>query len=231
MATFLELVRQTAGESGTVPDGYNLSTVVGQTGRKAKIVAMVARSWNQIQTDRPNWLWMRGLFTGTLTIGQPEYVGALPRFSHFLATRDQRENRFSLYDSDEGRSGEGTLRFIPFDQFYTVNMRGSGASATGKPTVFTIGTDGTMLVHPVPDKAYVVRGQYVKTLQMLETDAEVPEMPQRFHDLIVYEALIRLAAGDESFSSLPIWASERRRLMEQLTLDQLPPMRESEPML
>jgi hypothetical protein len=231
MPTFLELVQRTASDSGTVPDAYQIATVAFPTGRKAKIVSLVQRAWISIQTSRPGWLWMRGQFASDLTQGVREYVGALPRFSRFIATRDSSERRFSLYDASTGRDPEGQILFTPFDDFYVLYLRGSRESLTGKPQRFTIGHDGALIVHPIPDKAYTVRGQYMRDEQTLENDADVPEMPARFHDLIVYEALLMLAASDESFSSLPIWATERRRLTEQLTLDQLPPMRTAEAMV
>ena len=224
MATFLEIVRDVCRESGTIADRSLPDTVVDQTGRVAKMIHWTDRAWRTIQTHRPSWLWMRGAFSAQTLAGQHEYQGALPRFGRFLATQDRREDRFSLFDPDEGRGEEGPLGFVPFDDFYATFRRGSNADKQGKPVRFTISPSGTIAFWPTPDKTYTVRGPYMRSVQKLSADADIPEMPEQFHDLIMYRALKFMAQSDEAVNQLPSWSFEELRLMSDLERDQLPPI-------
>lgn len=227
MPTYLELVRRVASDSGTGADfADTATTLVGLTGRARKFKDWTARAWERIQTMRPDWLWMRERFTGTLVVGQRSYDGVVLtadlRFGAFDTARGVREDRFSLYDPAIGQNEEAPIRWVPYEAFSRAYEIGSGSTEQGRPTRFTIMPGGILALHPIPDAAYVLRGAYVKSPQILVDDGDVPEMPAQFHDLIVYEALTLLAGTDEAPSQLPVFRNERRRLMTALVRDQMP---------
>lgn len=238
MATFLQLAQRLASESGTVSGDTLPSTVVGQTGRLGKIVRWTNEAWRSIQNAHNAWRWMRGEFYGSTVASQVRYAGtafndvdtsaAITRFGEWVYTGDGYENRFSLYDPAIGVSDEGPLRYIDWDTFYTTRLR--GVQTADKPSVFTIDPNSKLCLSPPPDKVYTVRGLYRKDTQEMTADGDVPEMPARFHDLIVDVGLMLLGTYDESMSQLPLWQLRKLSRFCELERDQLPIMQFSGPL-
>lgn len=227
MATFLDLARRVASDSGTVDSGVLPATVTGQTGRLAKIVRWTNDAWRDIQNAHTAWRWMQGEFTGSTVAAQVRYDAvtdfSLPRFAEWIYTNYGGEDRLSIYDPAVGVSSEGMLSFWEWDRFYAVKTRGT--VQTGKPTVFSIDPANMLCLSPTPDKAYTVRGLYQKTPQDLTADTDVPEMPARFHTMIAEAALMRLGTHDEAVTQLPLWQLRKLTEFSQLESSQLPRLR------
>jgi hypothetical protein len=224
MATYLELCQKVVSESGTA-DGTLPSTVAGQVGRLAKIVRWVKDAYTLIQNAHREWLWLQDTFEGPTIVGQRNYdgndMGVTERFRRFISTQDRLEDRFTIYDPSIGVSDEGPLSFRPYNTFYASFMRGTQTQA--KPLYFTLSPDGKMLLHPIPDKVYTVRGLYRKSSQTLDADDDIPEMPEEYHDLIAEVALLYLATHDET-PQIGGWQLRKIERMNQLRRDQLPPV-------
>jgi hypothetical protein len=223
MSTFLELCQRTAQSSGTVSGNQPL-TVTGQVGRLGRIVGWVQDAYTEIQNLHGAWLWMKAEFEEPLTIGQRSYEGSdfgLTRVDHFLLMEGGKR-LISIYDSAIGVSDEGFLSPMDWPAFYSGFLVGGNRSQTGKPSHVAISPDGKLWLFPTPDKAYELHGFYRKTPQELTADADVPEMPARFHDLIKWQALIYLGEYDESATQLPLWMNNRMRVLSQLERNQLP---------
>lgn len=224
MSTFLELCRGVARESGTMTGGSSsIGSVVDQTGRAALIVKWTDSAWRAIQTHRSTWEWMNAQFEKALTIGKQDYSGAdfaLTRLSRFLA--DNRMRRVTLYDPAIGYADEGYLSYVSYAEFYPTYQVGSNRSSTGKPQIVSINDTGKLVLWPTPDKAYMVRGWYRKTPQTLALDADVPECPEEFHEVIQWRALMFLGQYDESVTQFPFWNVEFRRILSLMEREQLP---------
>jgi hypothetical protein len=224
MATFLALAQDVARESGTVPGSGLPSTVVGQTGRLASIVGWTDRAWRMIQNHRSHWRWMRGEFAGNTVAATQRYSGAdlnATRFAVFSYSGDSDEESFSIAPAGNP-DDEGGLTYLDWPAFHATRLRGANRTKQGQPINFTIDPQGELVLWPIPDAAYTVRGLYRKDVQSLTADADVPEMPARFHDLIVYRALLLLAANDEAVTQFPLWRIEYSKMMSELERDQLP---------
>lgn len=225
MSTFLELSQKTAGDSGTTEPGYSLpTTVVGQTGKLENVVRWVQDAWRRLQNERADWLWMQAEFTGTLSSGTHTYAaGALgdatlaSRFADWI-----RPDKFSVYLTSAGAADERGLYLLPWECFYERRTRGTIES--GYPSEMAVDPSGALRFSPTPDAAYTVRGRYRKTPQELAADADVPELPARFHDLIWLGALLRLAADEESYGQLGVWREDYGALKSDLLRDQTPRM-------
>lgn len=226
MATFLALCQQLASESGTV-SGALPTTVVGQTGRMGKIVRWTNEAWRSIQNARGDWRWMIAEFSSTaVASGTRAYAGSdfsLTRHAEWVYSGQEDEDRFSMYLTSDGVAYEYPLRYRAYDDFYTSFMRGTQTNA--KPSYFTITPDNKMSFHPIPDASYTVRGLYRKTPQDLALDATEPEMPARFHDLIVQVAKEALEAHDEAVQLIPLTRLRKFSMFSELERDQLPKIR------
>lgn len=220
---FLALCQALARESGTLQAGRP-TTVVGQTGREAKMVAWIQAAWRSIQNSRGDWRWMQGRFLGSTINGQQEYTGtemSATRFGDWVYTGDRRENRFSVFTPSEPEQ-EGSLTFMDWDNFFVTQLR--RPPANDKPTLFTITPEGKIALSPTPDAVYSIRGLYKKDEQPLAADGDIPEMPSRHHDLIIRAATIYLTVADEAMQQIPQYQLMRLEGWSNLARDQLPRM-------
>lgn len=222
MATFLELAKDLARESGSF-DPALLTSVDGLTGRPAKIVNWINKAWLNIQNSRRDWGWLVSPFVQPLIPGSSVYTPAsfnLTRFSSWMKDRDWYLP-VTLYDPAIGVSDEGAILNISHEAWKSRWDRGD-QSNWGRPIEWAISPRNEIEFGPIPDKAYIVRGQYQKGPQTLVAATDVPEMPVRFHDMITWEAqrLMLLSDGDYQESQFP--TMEMVGLRHELELDQLP---------
>lgn len=222
MSTFLALCQRVASDSGTISGAFP-TTVTGQTGRLGKIVRWTADAWRSIQNASGSWRWMRSEFSGSTVVGQVRYTAAqmsiASRFGEWICNGPD-EQRFSIYLTASGVSDQGALKFLEWDTFYVKCLRGT--QTNGKPTYFSIAPDNQLCLSPPPDAVYTVQGPYRKSAQELTADADEPEMPSRFHDLIADVALISLDTHDEAPQQLSLHQMRRAPKFSELERDQLP---------
>jgi hypothetical protein len=223
MSTFLELCQKVASDSGTV-SGTQPTTVVSQTGRLGRIVSWVDQAYTEIQNLQRDWMWLETEFEESLVAAQQSYAGSdfsFTRLDAFL-TGTAEKSRLSLYDTTVGVSDEGHLQVLDWQVFHRAFLVGANRSTTGKPTHAALDPAGKLWLYPTPDATYKLHGVYRKSPQTLALDADLPEMPARFHDLIKWQALIYLGEYDESAVQLPLWMFNRTRVLSQLERNQLP---------
>lgn len=222
MATYKQICQKAASEYGTF-NGTVPTTVLSQTGRLGVLVRQVADAWTGIQNYSEDWSWMRGEYSGSTVASQARYDGSdfgvsADRFSHFLEAYPGARG-VSIYDPSIGLTDEGSLHFMEWGRFYAAYVKGYHAAA--RPVWYSLSPDGQMVLSPTPDKAYTVRGPYHKAPQTLALDDDTPEMPARFHDLIMWWALVNFATRDES-PQLALWNSQKNLLLRKLENAQLP---------
>lgn len=233
MTTFLKLCQNVARESGTFPNVGDPSSTQSQTGRLARLVEWVRSAYEEIQLRHP-WRWLQGEFSGTVIANTQRYgaaaLGIDERFEDWIVTDEKGRNTVTLYKSSEGQDTEGYLQHVSWDEFRRTYLVGSNASQTGKPIYFSVDQDQNVVLYPIPDAEYVLRGMYHKAPQILAADAETPEMPAAFHKVIEWRALMLLGTFDEAFEQFPIWEQRYRELMHRLELSQLPQIETSGPL-
>lgn len=224
MATFLELCAKLA--QNTAATGPAPATVVGQTGRKGQVVGFVRDAWTAIQNMSPYWSWLRAEFEGDLVVNQliyqPADLGIATRFSEWIEDDPARDvPAMSLYDNSIGRDDEAWIREISYDAWrMRFDYRTHDAQ---RPTYWAIYPgDNSLRFGSRPDKAYKVRGEYRKTPQVLAADTDVPEMPDRFHDLIWQKAAMKLAGSDEAVQAYQFSKADHDETMAALLRDCLP---------
>jgi hypothetical protein len=223
---FLQLCRRVAEISGTVAGVPNFTTVVGATGRVAQVVGWTRDAYVDIQNERPDWLWMRRDFTAPLTIDQAVYAPAdlgLGDVAYFLPDIPAEGWRnLTIYETGL-QEQEGEIEQIPYPLWRQRYAR--GVHDNNKPTEWAITPQGELAFGNTPDKAYIVSGEYRQAPQELTADADVPDMPARFHDLIVAEAIRLMARSDEAFQVVVAQAQQYERLRNPLVLEQTPPLK------
>lgn len=234
MSTYLQLcqkMRQNCRDAGTGP-----STVVSQTGLLKNVVDWIADAWNDIQTQSLNWRWMTSQFTVNTVASDDTYLysdctdsRASAVITRFAAWRFNQSVPL-CYLTSGGVSGQYRLIPMPWEDFKDIYKFGSQQSNTGMPIHITINEHDEILLGPNPDAVYTVTGEYQRGPLTLSANADEPDMPSRFHDLIVYRAIEKYAANyvkQEQYSRALV---EGGRLMSALQRSQLPRITLGEPL-
>jgi hypothetical protein len=107
LATFLSLCADLARESGAV--GSAPASVLNQTGRQAKCIEWIRQAWKAIQTDNPDYSFLRLELpvAAQLSVGVMNYTPTalgITSFARWLTDADGYKP-FSIY---LGRAGPGS---------------------------------------------------------------------------------------------------------------------------
>lgn len=217
----LQLVNRAVMEAGVTGSSATNTTVQGATGELLRFVTWVNQAWQDIQNEHDgNWNWMRKDFSFTTVSQQADY----PYASAPLSLTD-----FASWDKDTFRIYKTTvdneiyLQYLEYryfrDQFIIGNLR----TSYSYPTVFTISPTQSITLGLPPDAAdYVVSGQYQSAPSTLSADADTPEMPERFHMMIVWKALVSGGWYENAPEMLQRGNGEYARLLTKLEQNQLP---------
>ena len=174
---------------------------------------------------------MQKYFTVSTVSGTGEYAfnaaslidtvsaAAITRFSKWHTGRDQ----FKCYLSSGGVSGEYFLQWMNWEDFRYLYRRGT--QTNGQPIHVSVDNNMNIVLGPKPSVVYVVSGGYTIGPQTLAADADIPEMPTRFHRLITYEALSRYGGSRIAPEAMVRAIAEGTPLRAALELDQLPRFR------
>lgn len=215
---FLQIVQMAARESGTVSGVLPLS-VSGQTGRLNKFVKWCEVAWTQIQNENGSWRWMRGEFSADLSASTARYSAAsfsITRWAEWIT----EPQSLSIYKKSLGVSDENALSFLEWKDWRIKYDR--GVQVNDRPIEVATTPANELAFGPIPDATYTVKGEFRKAPQILAADADVPEMPARFHELIAWEALLLMAEHDEAELHIAVALRRSRRLWDDLRRDQLP---------
>lgn len=228
MSTYLELCQKVAREGGITNALNQPSSVTGQTGKLAEVVSWTAEAWNRIQNEHNAWRFHRKEFTSTATtIGAGRYTGAswgITDFAEWLQETDNDPHIYTIYKQSEGVSSEKRLSYIDWPVFRNAYLRGT--QTNNPPIHYTIDAMNQFCLGPAPDAAYIVRGEYRRTPQVLSANANVPICPVRFHNVIAWRAVILLAEEAEAIEAqVPLAQRNYNEIMGQMRRDLLPRVR------
>lgn len=206
-------LREMCGISGTE------TTTVGAAGEWLVVVNAINRAWETIQQEQTRWLWMRGTVSFSTVANQGEYaVTAAPLSLTDFANWDV--STFRIYDGSV--TNEQWLFFKEYRFFRDYWLFGATRTAYAKPTEFTVSPTKSLIFGAPPDDVYTVTGDYYKTPSTLSGDADEPEMPERFHRLIVYDAMKFIGMKEGAIEHVGYSKEEGQRLRSMLEIDQLP---------
>lgn len=223
MATFLEIVQDLARECdlASIP-----SSVVSQSGEAKDMVEWSNRAYRELQ-NRHDWRWLRRTATVSTTSSDDTYApsdftdstdsAAISRFGSWRLTDPVDPPK--IYLSSSGVGGERWLIYSPWEWFKSIYR--IGTQNTGAPVHVTIDPNNNIVLGPSPNGTYVVTLDYYMSAQALAANADTPEMPARFHDLIVYRAMEKYAYRESAGEVLARAKDEGRKLLRQLERDQL----------
>lgn len=227
--TYLTLcvsARQECRIGGTGP-----AAVTGQSGLLRDIVDWVAQSYTELQQLHENWRWLRSPFTFNTVAGTDTYAytdvtdsrlsATITRFSRWWEYDSEGcYPGISCYETATGVGNEQYLDFMPWAQFRQRYKFGTQTNA--RPSYFTIDPQNKLVLGPKPDAIYTITGEYQMSPQTLAADADAPEMPAQFHQLIVYMAMQKYGASKGVIEVFQRGNLEGGKVLDKLMINQLP---------
>lgn len=189
---FLQLVQRLHSES--LRSTAQPTDVTDTSARPKRLADWIADAWREIQSDR-DWRWMRTTLDVALTVGLQTYDAT----SNFSATRF---GRWRPEDSDYQpvlyrASQPNALWFLSYwqlDQFRQEFIYRTWGQTL--PIAWTWDENNQLLIGPAPSEAFKLRIEYWKEPSELAANDDTPDMPNRFHMLLVWRALRELAEAD-----------------------------------
>ena len=200
--TYLQLCQSLATECGLSAGSSfagTLSTVNGQIGSLQRVVGWIAAAWNDIQTERTDWEFMRssnlqgGGVSFVPTAGQafiPFGVGAGTvglLFDNFGAWVP---DSIRSYTTAVGTNDEIEMSQISYESWRDGYMLGALRSVRSRPFVVAVAPDKSLCIGPPSNGLYTVTADYFMSPAILAADTDVPRgLPVRYHMMIVYAAM------------------------------------------
>lgn len=199
---YLELVKATmllirAGQS---PLESPLDTVDGATGLNFEIASYVAMALRAIEIENPRWKWMIRNQTLIVPAGtdmvDPEAIDGFDEVVLDGVPGNHSIQWFTELDSSDARR----VSYIPWESF-NASLFGLLRS-DGAPTTFSIDPSEQIVLSAKSPQQAFLGVRYRRKPQLLLTDNDVPEMPERHHMAIVWWAIARLYCVTRDADSL-----------------------------
>lgn len=230
MSTYLALCQKL--RQNTIDSGSGPTTVVGQSGQLARLVQWIADAYNELQQESDVWRWLRHEFTLNTVAGTGAYAyGActdvdaatpISRFSHWYW------ESMKAYRQSDGVGTEFPLIWLEWPRFRRLYHYGS--QTPSQVAHVSMDPAGRLVFGPTPDAVYVVGGEFQRSPQILALDADIPEMPTRFHDVVVYDAMKKYGGNVVAPEAMVRALAEGGTLRAALERDQLPAITYGEPL-
>jgi hypothetical protein len=189
----LELAKRLHRES--LRSGAGPVAIEGSTKEVLRLFDWISDAWYDLQIEPRDWKWMRRDADVPLTIGQREYTAsnfALTDFRRWLAPSDDRCAR--VYPVANPSSVTALVPSGSYDRFLTDFV--DVPPKDGAPHHWIISPTESILIAPAPDAAYRFKAAYQSKPFRLEVETDEPDMPEEFHLLLVWRALMELASID-----------------------------------
>lgn len=213
-------LRQECAVAGTGP-----TSVLNQTGMAGLLVSWIDAAWVEIQGLHNNWNWMREPFAFDTAASVGDYLPAQTTntLTGDLMTdlRYWHKETFRAHKKSIGVQDEQWLvewEYQIFRNTYRFNLQ-----VAGRPVVFAEKPNGkAVMLGALPDDIYSITGEYQVKATNLAADADVPDMPEAYHLLIVYKAMQSYGFYEAAPEVLSRGQIEYQKLLTQLEREQLP---------
>ena len=191
---FLQLVNLARSEAGVA--GSDLPTLqTGLSQESTRFKNWVANEWVRIQSEHPDWEFMRfsGEFNSVANQAMytPQQAEATSdgTASGTPILGNWKRDSFRISTAGQNYQDEMLAGFLPWWQYRNLYLYGNMRSSRSRPVVFSIDPQKNLYLGIIPDAAYTVGYEFYRTPITLSADADTPAMPDRFHELIAYRAL------------------------------------------
>lgn len=234
---YLAMVQRLARETGTELAAKITSVTVtpatsyGETTEHVnRLIEWIQQAWLEIQNDQPNWEFMIATEQVAILHGQTSYdirqavedaVGTdvYDGIRPFVAPLDRRY--IWVVDGSTDPLQKYPCYYVPPEHFFGFSDR--YINDRGRPGFYSIQPDGCISIEPAPQSDdWNLEFEYRLLPQTLGADSDTPTgLPDKFHMLIVYRAMMEYAGFDESDRQYRRAQKAYRQMMNKLRLEQL----------
>ena len=199
--------------STAAPTAYS-----GASDRALRLFNAIADAWVEVQSERL-WKWMRGTTDAALTVGLQTYTGTgLGVASRFGRWRDEDDGYWPIVYVSGTPNSQWPITQLDLDTFRKRWIYRTQGNST--PLEFATDDSQQLLIGPAPAVAYKVRADYWMEPSELAADANTPDMPSRFHMLLVWRALMDIARADAAPELLSKAEVNYAKMHDALRFDQ-----------
>ena len=209
--TYLELCQMLVRECGITGSDNKPTTVVGQKGEMRLVVDWIARADITIQKLWSDWKFMRG--TADITV---------PALSQFITSQAinwpadlGHWNRDESFWANVNTTDAKKISFIKWHEYRALG-NGVLIPTDSAPSLITIKDDQTLAVHNPCKSAWALQAEYFRKPTKMLNDTDVSPIPEQFHDIIIYRAMMYYAdyenAGEVKASAVQQYSEEMQAL-------------------
>lgn len=217
---FLQLINRARVECGGTGSSTPLSSAQNLTGESARFANWINAAWVDVQNAHEDWEFMRSpLQFNTVAQQQiytPTEAGVGASFANW------KRDSFRASTLGEDFRDEQLLNFMEYGTFRNLYQYANMRTTYSRPVVVTSTPAKSLGFGATPDREYVISGEYYRAASELAADTDVPAIPERFHMLLVYRAMMSYGAFEAASEVYQRGEQEFRRMMNRLEIDQLP---------
>lgn len=219
--TFLQLCQMLALEAGI---SGGIVTTAGQAGEAGRVVRWVSRAYAYVQNLHEDWKFLRRDVEFPVQLGLAKYTPdaagvPLEEFGCWYM-----RDKWRSYLTASGYADEQEIDYVPYDKFRLVYGFGNSRLQPGRPTVMTVAPDQSLLFWPTPNDAYTIVGEQYHAPFIMTADGDVPAFAARFHNVIVYRALMLYGEFEGDPSVIGASQTETERELDAMESFYLPGM-------
>lgn len=228
MSTYVQITDSLKTECGV--SGARLTTLVNQVTEINRLAGWVNQAWMDIQEIHEDWFFLRQSFTFNTATGQQSYTPTQAGIAVAPGLGTWKRDSVRIYSTSVGVSNEMMMPYLDYDSFRDLWQYASMRNIQTRPTVFTIDPQFNLLMGSTPDSIYTVNGEYFQAPSMMAADTDVPVMPARWHNLIVYRAMQHYGLYEAAPEVLQRGQIEFSKMLSRLQTQQLPVMTFGDPL-
>jgi len=215
--TRLELVKRLSRESGVNKVGPISSE--GQVGTYLQLVEWIDEAYAAIQGVHDTWRFHKAPFSKALSMDDGLYAPAdldITDFKHWIP------DGVSLY---ENLADEAPLHWLEWEDFQLNFGVGNNTILTGRPGFWTNDPDDNLKLYRIPDKAYILRGEYFQKNDVMTQDGDVPIYHEDYHMGIVWRALMYYGLAFAESDRYTVGMQEFKKVLRNMERKYLPKLR------
>lgn len=205
-------LRQEAGYSGNGP-----ASVDGQAGEMQRVISWIADAWLEIQTMRKDWRFKLSPFSITMAEGETRSLVSLDM-------RDLQAESIVVIRED------GSKTYPLLVSIEEIRKRRRESTSPQTYPFLVAEQDGYIEVFPDVGESIAIEGEYYRKPDVLTDNTDVPDLPEMFHMVIVWGALMQLASYDEAGNLYQRAADNYAKLLSTLNGEQLPTLMQAKPL-
>lgn len=214
---FLELCRELILEAGY---SGSMITTENQSGQFARVVRWIRQADIDLQNEHEDWTFLDREFSFQTEEDKARYT--LAELDALGVTDVGMWDRDKMLVTD-ATSRSSKVYWADFRLFH--HRYGTAMIKADRPTFFAILPEGGLALGPTPDAEYAISGWHRRKATPMLIDADVPLVPEPFHQAIVWKALTYYGMNEEAPLIMARGEQLYREALHKMRLRYLPDIR------